>query len=341
MKKQLKINMEFCDEWIKGLVKDILALEFECQENNEDYDYIVCDSSYLFRPFSEVVKKIKKDVVAIFMTGEAVAPDFNLFDYAVVFDEILFNDRCVDIKCFGDTFKDVLVKGIDVKETLKNKSGFCNFIYSNPLAHPNRDAFFHKLNEYKKVDSYGKHLNNMNCDDTRGDANWNGLLVDMKSKYKFSIAFENASHLGYTTEKIVTSMRANSLPIYWGNSDVVKCFNPKSFINCHDYADFDEVVKKIIELDNDDAKWQEMMNEPWMTEKQVQDYQEKVSKVKEQFSNIFRQDKVDAMRRASGTWNDLYRDILGRKSQPKKNKKSYKLFGLSIMKIRKWISLKY
>ena len=42
----------------------------------------------------------------------------------------------------------------------------------------------------------------------------------MKKPYKFSIAFENAWYPGYTSEKIVTSMLAGTIPIYWGNPDI-------------------------------------------------------------------------------------------------------------------------
>lgn len=64
----------------------------------------------------------------------------------------------------------------------------------------------------------------------------------MKKPYKFSIAFENAWYPGYTSEKIVTSMLAGTIPIYWGNPDISREFNSASFINCHDFPTLDDAA---------------------------------------------------------------------------------------------------
>ncbi len=57
-----------------------------------------------------------------------------------------------------------------------------------------RNNFFLKISKYKKVDSGGLALNNI------------GYIVKNKLEfikdYKFTIAFENSSYSGYTTEKI-------------------------------------------------------------------------------------------------------------------------------------------
>ena len=55
---------------------------------------------------------------------------------------------------------------------------------------------------------------------------------------------------------------AFSIPIYWGNPLVTKDFNPKAFINCNDYDnDFDAVIERIKELDNDPDKYLAMLRE--------------------------------------------------------------------------------
>ena len=48
--------------------------------------------------------------------------------------------------------------------------------------------------------------------------------------YKFTIAFENESHPGYTTEKIVEPMLADSIPIYWGDPLVGTDFEVESWL---------------------------------------------------------------------------------------------------------------
>jgi hypothetical protein len=136
------------------------------------------------------------------------------------------------------------------------KLNFCNFIYSNANAHQ-RIEFCKKLMEYKKVDCPGSVLNNM----PRISMDGMDKLNFMK-KYKFSIAFENESSLDYTTEKIYHSFLVGSIPIYWGNPEISQWFNPASFINCHDYSNFDQVIERIIEIDNDEALYQSYRNAP-------------------------------------------------------------------------------
>jgi hypothetical protein len=94
-----------------------------------------------------------------------------------------------------------------------------------------------------------------------------------QSEYKFSIAFENEAyrpqHPGYTTEKIMEPMTVNSVPIYWGNHLINKEFNTKSFVNFYDFKDMNEMIDYIIELDKDDNKYLEMLNQPWFLDYNV------------------------------------------------------------------------
>ena len=73
---------------------------------------------------------------------------------------------------------------------------FCNFVYSNSgNCDPIREAFFHQLCKYKKVDSGGKYLNNI------GKAV--GDKLQFIKDYKFTIAFENSSCSGLYYRKII------------------------------------------------------------------------------------------------------------------------------------------
>ena len=93
----------------------------------------------------------------------------------------------------------------------------------------------------------------------------------MKENYKFSIASENCGFQGYTSEKILTSLQAHTVPIYWGDPDVDLVVNPKCFINCNDFDTLDEVLQKVKEIDNNDDLWCEMVSQPWFTEKQLEE----------------------------------------------------------------------
>ncbi|WP_232262536.1 glycosyltransferase family 10 domain-containing protein, partial [Helicobacter pylori] len=64
-------------------------------------------------------------------------------------------------------------------------------------------------------------------------------------QYKFNLCFENSQGYGYVTEKILDAYFSHTIPIYWGSPSVAKDFNPKSFVNVHDFNNFDEAIDYI------------------------------------------------------------------------------------------------
>lgn len=231
-------------------------------ELSEDPDYLFYEE-----PNSE---HLKYDCIKIFYTGENITPNFNLCDYAIGFDYMDFGDRYFrlpvyllavfynkgELEMAGDiNFKNKKIFG---RQDLSDKTDFCSFVYSNYLSDSNREVFFKKLNNYKQVNSGGRYLNNI------GGNVENKLEFELK--HKFSIAFENSSRLGYTTEKIVCSFVANTIPIYWGNPEIGREFNEKRFINCHNYDNFDQVVERVKEIDNNDDLYLNIVNEPVLAE---------------------------------------------------------------------------
>ncbi|MUU68109.1 fucosyltransferase, partial [Helicobacter pylori] len=205
----------------------------------------------------------------VFYTGENEAPNFNLFDYAIGFDELDFNDRYLRMPLYyaylhykamlvNDTTSPYKLK-TDSLYTLKKpshkfkenhphlcalihnesdpwKRGFASFVASNPNA-PIRNAFYDALNSIEPVASGGSVKNTL------------GYKVKNKneflSQYKFNLCFENSQGYGYVTEKILDAYFSHTIPIYWGSPSVAKDFNPKSFVNVHDFKNFDEAIDHI------------------------------------------------------------------------------------------------
>ncbi len=66
-------------------------------------------------------------------------------------------------------------------------------------------------------------------------------------------------------------MFKNSLPIYWGNPNIQTDFNPKSFINVHDYKSFDEAIEEIIRVDKDEGAYREYIEQPWFPNNKMPD----------------------------------------------------------------------
>lgn len=148
-------------------------------------------------------------------------------------------------------------------QILKDKSQFCNFIVSNPRG-PERNHFFKMLNRRKRVDSGGRCFNSMDM-----------LVYDKLSfikKYKFTLAFENSQWPGYTTEKLVEPMLAQSLPIYWGNPEVARDFNPRSFINISDFPNLEAAVDYILKVDADDELYLSYLKQPWFNDNRIPDW---------------------------------------------------------------------
>lgn len=54
-------------------------------------------------------------------------------------------------------------------------------------------------------------------------------------------------------------MQANTIGIYYGNTQIEKEFNKKSFIDVRDFLNLDDVVEYIIELDKNNDKYLEML----------------------------------------------------------------------------------
>lgn len=200
----------------------------------------------------------------VYHTGENMLPDFAECDLAFTSMHTPGEPRNVrlPIYFFYVQNPDALIKPAhyDPQAILASKSRFCNFLVSNPRS-PVRNAAFKKLNRRQRVDSGGKHFNNL------------GHRIDNKldfvRQYKFTLAFENSSTPGYTTEKLLEPMLVDSLPIYWGNPDVAQDFNPDSFIVAERFANLDALVDHVIEVDRDDALYKSYLQQPWLPNNQL------------------------------------------------------------------------
>jgi FkbM family methyltransferase len=142
---------------------------------------------------------------------------------------------------------------------------FCSFISNGEVKTTHRRTFVEKLSAYKKVDCGGQFLNNIGFTVPRG-VNCSGK-IEHNNNYKFAIAFENEDYPGYVTEKICDIYKSNCVPIYWGTTDVVKDFNPTTFINARDFVNFDELVEYVIKVDNDDTLYASYFKEPFFSRK--------------------------------------------------------------------------
>ena len=240
---------------------------------------------------------LKGPGIRIFVTGENVSPDFNISDYAIAFDPISFGDRYCRLplfKLYPDAYAHLKAPRPSAEKVLAAKQGFCAYVMSNVRdSAKERIRLFDSLSAYKPVASGGRWRNNVG-----------GPVKDkiaFQSAYKFVLAVENSSTPGYLTEKFAEAAQSNAVPIYWGDPLVVDTFNPRAFVNCHDFDSAEAMTKHVAELDNDDQRYLAMLREPWF-----RDGREPAALKDEYFeaflANIFDQPLQQAYRRNRSRW---------------------------------------
>ena len=258
MKPQLKIF--FTDFWSNFDFKDNIFVKLL----SEDFEVILDEINphILFYSVFGVDYK-KHNCIRVSFIGENLRPDFNKADFSFNFD---YNDNPRNYRLplyalWNDVY--LLTKPRNPEELVNNKTKFCNFIYSNP-GPKKRIEFFEKLSKYKKVDSAGRVRNNL------------GYKVKDKLEfikdYKFTLALESYNYPGYTTEKIFEPFLMGSLPIYWGNKFVDRDFNTKSFLNYNEFGSDEELIEKIIEIDNNDELLFKYFSEPCFKDNKVNEF---------------------------------------------------------------------
>jgi len=197
----------------------------------------------------------------IFYTGENISPVFSDVDptrgchWAFSFDYSRDprNYRLPHYLLYPGYYE--LSQRPDPQSSLFDRK-FCSFVVSNGSSSP-RNEFFNLLSRYKPVDSGGRFMNNL--------GRLVGDKIEFLRDYKFNICFENDAHRGYnehyTTEKLPQALSSHTLPIYFGNTDIEKEFNPKSFIDVRNFSNFSSAVEYIIELDRDKDKYLEVLRQ--------------------------------------------------------------------------------
>jgi len=262
------IRVGFTDFWPhfdpkQNRIRDILA---------SHYDVVVSDKPDFLFYADHGWAHLRHDCVTVCYTGENTTPDFNVCDYAIGPHSLHFGDRYLKAPYAG--LRSEYPPPVKDAPPLASLAGrkFCNCVYSKGVgADPFRLEFFHRLSEYKRVDSGGRLENNVG-----------GPVTDklaFLSQYKFTLAFENSVVDGYTTEKILHPMQADSIPIYWGNPNVGIDFNERAYIHVRNQSPeaVEAAIEEVIALDKDDEAYRRKLAEPWIRPDQFTDYARRLS----------------------------------------------------------------
>lgn len=93
----------------------------------------------------------------------------------------------------------------------------CMFV-SNIWDKCNRREYLRALMKYTEIDSYGRVLNNIKLERDYG----NRTYMEIASRYKFTIAFENSLSTDYVTEKFFNPLMAGCVPVYRGAPNIIE-----------------------------------------------------------------------------------------------------------------------
>jgi hypothetical protein len=209
----------------------------------------------------------------LFWTGESVRADFRQCDYALTtfYENNPRHERLPYYVAWlaGDPSSLMRDPGQGPR-LARSREKFCGFAQNNgnPRRTRRRLEMRRLLNEYRPVDGCGRVCNTIGGPIAPGKASKLAFLRN----YRFNLCFENRAFPGYTTEKLTDAYEAGCVPLYWGNPLVERDFNPRAFVNLHDFSDDAAFVAKVAELDHNEDARSALLSEPLMTGNQPNEF---------------------------------------------------------------------
>lgn len=146
-------------------------------------------------------------------------------------------------------FKDLLRGAVRDKGT----GNIVNSFISSRFNKSGRFEFLLKLMSVLDVHSYGKLLQNRVLENDSGRRS----KMDTISKYKFTLAFENAVARDYVTEKFYDPLIAGSVPVYLGAPNIAE-FAPgeRCFIDTSEWESPESLARYLLEVSRSEEAYQ-------------------------------------------------------------------------------------
>ncbi|MDI6742386.1 MAG: glycosyltransferase family 10 [Smithella sp.] len=204
----------------------------------------------LFRS-KRLVRKKGQLWVAWYMECEANYPHMRCPSFMKAFD--LTMSHHLDSDIVTPYFDHEL--GTLLREPVRDKTDpqdVCAFI-SSSFHSSGRLEYLAALMKYLNVHSYGKVLRNKRLENDIGRSS----KMDTISRYKFTLAFENAIAKDYVTEKFYDPLIAGSVPIYLGAPNI-EDFTPGDhcYINVVDWDSPESLARYIMAVSQDEKLYQ-------------------------------------------------------------------------------------
>jgi hypothetical protein len=139
------------------------------------------------------------------------------------------------------------------------KTGGClvNAFISSRYDTNGRTEYLREMMKHVEVHSYGKLFRNAAQPDGAGRE----FKLDTMARYKFTVAFENASDADYVTEKFYDPLIAGSVPLYLGAPNIEE-FSPgeNCFINVSDFEGPESLSRFLLDLSRDPVRYSEYLD---------------------------------------------------------------------------------
>ncbi len=252
-----------------GFDRDIKPSFMACVE--ERYDIVESDENpdLLLYSIFNGVDHLRYDCHKLVVLGENMDPDPAICDFSVSMrenSERNFYWPLFEPERVLAMLPESEPRAIDPRHA-QDKTRFCCFLYSN-RAPQERIELCKLLMQRKAVDCPGQVLNNMPMPDrvrlieNRGADQWEEAKRELYSRYRFTISFENEREPLYITSKIFTPLTVGSIPIYWGAPEITELFNPRCFVNCHDFDSLEAVSDHVMAIENDPELYRQYREAP-------------------------------------------------------------------------------
>lgn len=233
-------------------------------KESEEADFIIYN---VFGDFIANVASDNSKAIKILFISEPVSSDFIFFDYCIGFEPYDYGGRnCFYpfflYSCVANNIIPTQVSYADAFSILKSKDIFCEMVFRHDGRDLSRKKYFDLLSSYKKVESAGTYLNNQKDHLVVDYRDGSRTKYDFQKRCKFSLCIQSIKKEWFINEKIMHSLYANEIPIFFGCEEVKTIFNPKRIIFIEDYPNDIDLLNRIIEIDNNDELFCDIISQP-------------------------------------------------------------------------------
>lgn len=163
------------------------------------------------------------------------------------------------------------------EEIMRSKKHFCSIVQAS--YNPDREKLFNLIQSKHYIKSSGPWKPTIDDSESLNPYKYHnysskeymgridGLTyrdkVNFFSNCVFNISFQYTDTDYLTQEKIIHSYASNSIPLFYGNKFIEdEGFNPNSFINCHKFESFEDLVEFIDKLYSEKNRLKKYFEEP-------------------------------------------------------------------------------